>query len=492
MLKATLRCAVLLALVAFGMVVTSLPSFAEVQNVKVSGDITVRAFHREDLDLHQEKVEAQDEQDFIMQTTGINVGADLTENVSANIRIANERDWDLGPTAGTLAAAANSSDIDVSQSYITLKELFYAPLTLRIGTQPIVWGRGFILGSGLLPNVNGLGDDQNASISANEFTDFTAFDAIRATLDLGGVAGMPLAADLVYIKFDENSVAAQDDVRVFGLNVGTQFDSMSSELETYYVLQRDENTDVLGATISGATADQVGAGAVSTLGIRGSAKPADGAQVWAEAAYQFGDRTTDPHDLLPAGDSQQAWAFNLAGDYTLGDVATSPKIGAEWRFYSGKNVHGAVGGWDPVAPGYFTTALREFQSALGVAGFYANDQHCFAGGTSGTSNPCTNSSTNQHELALYGSLTPIEDLMIMPRFSWFWYDVGAWPQDKDGARGSKREGYVGMEWDTVVNYNYTDDVQFGFIYALFNPGSAYTDPFNSTAQELITSVSVKF
>src|SRR3989338_5235177 len=257
MLKATLRCAVLLALVAFGMAMTSVPSFAEVQNVKVGGDVTVRAFHRENLDLRQEKVEAQDEDDFIMQTTGVNVGADLTENVGANIRIANERDWDQ--TVG------EGSEIALSQAYITLKELFYAPLTLRIGTQPIVWGRGFIIGSGLLPNVNGIGDDRNAAITANEFTDFTAFDAIRATLDLGGVAGMPLTADAVYIQFDENTVTAQDDVRVFGLNVGTQFDSMGSELETYYVLQRDTNTDVLGATLSGATADQVGAGAVSTL-----------------------------------------------------------------------------------------------------------------------------------------------------------------------------------------------------------------------------------
>src|SRR3989338_1565225 len=94
MLKATLRCAVLLALVAFGMAMTSVPSFAEVQNVKVGGDVTVRAFHRESLDLRQEKVEAQDEDDFIMQTTGFNVCADLTENVAANISITNERDWD--------------------------------------------------------------------------------------------------------------------------------------------------------------------------------------------------------------------------------------------------------------------------------------------------------------------------------------------------------------------------------------------------------------
>ena len=49
-----------------------------------------------------------------------------------------------------------------------------------------------------------------------------------------------------------------------------------------------------------------------------------------------------------------------------------------------------------------------------------------------------------------------------------------------------------MEWDTVVTYNYTDDVQFGVIYGLFLPGSVYRSPTDAAAQELITSVSVKF
>ena len=495
MLKATLRSAVLLALVALGMVVTSLPSFAEVQNVKVGGDVTVRAFHRENLDLRQEDDGAEflgvaptldDEDDFIMQTTAVNIGADLTENVAANIRITNERDWD-----STGSTTENRTDIDLSQAYITLKELFYAPLTLRVGTQPISWGRGFILGSNLLPGILGIGDDRNAAITANEFTDFTAFDAIRATFDLSGVAGMPVTLDAVYIKSDENTAGIPDDVNIIGFNLGTRADSMNAEFETYYVNERDRNEDVLGAARAGGRTENEGS--VNTLGVRGSAKPAEGIQTWAELAYQFGRRNPDPSDLLVGGDAQQAWAANLAADYTFADVASSPKVGVEWRFYSGKDVQGAVGGWDPVAPGYFTTALREFQTSASIAGFYPNDQTCVAGGTSGTTIPCTSAATNQHEIGLYSSFTPIEDLLVAPRLSWFWHDVGAIPSSNAGVRASsKRESYVGMEWDTVVNYSYTDDVQLGLIYALFAPGSVYVNPFKSTAQELITSVSVKF
>ena len=235
MVKATLRGAVLLGLVSIGMLITSMPSFAEVQNVRVSGDITIRAFHRENLDLHADTATATqstevgsaaalnttaalDNDNFIMSTVGINIGADLTENVSAFIRLASERDWNNTTNTG-------AGDFDLSQAYITLKELFYSPLTLRIGQQPIVWGRGFILGSGLLGNIINNGDDRNASLSANEYTDFTAFDAIRATLDLSGFSGnMPLTADYVYIKVDESLVSEGDDITINGVNLSTSFD----------------------------------------------------------------------------------------------------------------------------------------------------------------------------------------------------------------------------------------------------------------------------
>lgn len=458
MVKATLQGAVLLGLLAW-----SVPSFAEVQNVKVGGDVTVRAFHRENLDLRDEGISPTrglDREDFIMQTIGLNIGADLTENVSTSLRLANERDWDQ--TVG------EATEIALSQAYVTIKDLLYSPVTVRVGTQPIVWGRGFVLGSGLLPNINYGGDDRNSAITANEFTDFTAFDAIRATLDLSGVAdlGMPLTADYVYIKLDENSVLAADDVNIQGFNLGTRLDAANAELEAYYLNMRDRNS---------ATPTNDNHGSLSTIGFRGSAQPVEGASLYTELAYQFGRRVVDPSGVLVTGDSQQGWAFNLGADYTLDAVAT-PTIGGEWRYYSGKDVDAAVGGWRPVAPGYFRNALRDFQTQSTVVGFYPTDQ---AGVTSG--------STNQHELAIYGSLKPIEDLTVAPRLAWFVLDVGAIP-----TAGSKRESFVGTEWDTVVTYDYTDDVQLGVIYALFSPGSTFRDPSDDTAQELITSVSVKF
>jgi len=493
-LKATLRCAVLLALVAIGMLATSMPSFAEVQNIKVGGDITVRAFHRENLDLNQNAREGspaagdlEDEDDFIQQTTALNVGADLTENVSAFVRITNERTYGLLSSSTTAA----DGDFDISQGYVKLKELFYTPLTATIGTQPITWGRGFVVGSNLITSIIGAADDRHASLAANEFTDFTAFDAIRLQADFGGTAAMdmPLTIDGIYVKNNERIAGSPDDETTMGLNIGTRLDAANSEFETYFLNRRDKSQ----ATTSNAIKDT----SVTTFGVRGSAKPTEGTYVYGELGYQWGTRDADPDTTeqaagaaLAAGDAHQAWAANLGADHTFTDISMTPKLGGEWIFFSGKDIDGAANGWDPMLRGYFTTAIREFQTADGVGGFYATNQRNVTGGAS-----------NQHQLSLYGSFNPIEDLTVSPRLSWFILHAGAIPCAGVAGCDGKRKHHAGTEWDTVVNYAYTEDVSFGMIYALFWPGNTFRTAVgggaasrggDSTAQELITSVSVKF
>ena len=469
--KATLRSAVLLGLLAL-----SAPSFAEVQNVKVGGDITERAFIRSNLDLHQEGTGGTNRLDgdnFFTSTVGLNVGADLTENVSTFVRLTNERDWNLdGNTGGgDGATAASSRDFALSQGYISLKELFYSPLTLKGGKQPIRWGRGFVLGSSLIPGILTRGDDLHGSLTPNEFTDFTAFDAVRATLDLSHFS-LPLSVDYVYIKINENNPGAPDDVNMQGVNISSHFDAWNSEAETYFL----NKTDKSGAcTIVGSCTDQNGS--VSTIGIRGSTQPVEGSLLYGELGYQFGTRGVDPMGVLVPGDRQQAWAFDIGAEYTLTSVAMTPKLGAEWIYWSGKSVgNNAAAGWDPMARGYYTTALREFQTANGTA-FYGTDQ---ANDTS--------AATNESQFGFYGSLKPIQDLTAASRLSFFFLPVSVITIPGS----SESTGYAGAEWDTNIVYNYTDDVQLGLLYAVFAPGNIYRTPNDSTAQELVSTVSVKF
>jgi len=505
MVKATLRSAVLLGLLAF-----SAPSYAEVQNVKVGGEVTVTGFHRKSLRLSEDVFNSSAAQpalattgqvtgaapqtgssgsSFLQQLTAINVGADLTENVSTQVRVINQRVWGalddnaVDSTSSGSATNDHGNAVELSLANITLKELFYSPLTVRIGRQPLWFGRGLIIGSRIHQ-----GDvDPSNALAADEFSDLAAgFDAIRGTLDLAGVAGMPLTLDTVYAKVTEDDVSvvttgldsSHDDTNLFGFNLGTKFDSMNGEAETYYWNKSNRSITVVNV-------DKVPDS--NTLGFRGSVSPADGASVYGELAYQWGHAITSgiTYDAEgAAGDAYTAWAANLGTDWTLKDAMWSPTVGAEWIFFTGRQINGSgSAGWEPVFHGYFPDRLRSTQTA----GFYLPAQ---SGATvGGTFNAITNSYTNQHTLALHGTVMPIEDLAVDNRYSWFVADEGIKPTTTPG---TKREHYFGSEWDMNATYNYTDDVQLGAALSVYWPGSVFRSPYDDISSQLLTSVSVKF
>ena len=214
--------------------------------------------------------------------------------------------------------------------------------------------------------------------------------------------------------------------------------------------------------------------------------PAEGLSFWGELAYQWGQRAADPDVTTlvaaPLGSPFHAWATNWGLEYTLADVAMTPKVGAEWIFWSGHDSDGAIAGWDPIARSYFTTALREFQTAS-ASGFY---------GTSQATD--TSAATNENQISFWGGLNPVEDLSATSRLTFFWQHVGSVPANAAGtAKGDgERKSYAGAEWDNQLVYNYTDDVQLGVLWGIFFPGSIYHAGLDSTAQELVSTVSVKF
>jgi len=207
---------VLICVMAIAVALT-IPAYAEVQNIKVSGDMALRSIIRDDYDLDENNtdVDGDNAETFFMQSVGLNVDADLTDNVEASVRLVNQRDWDNN------SSGANDFDVDLDLAYVTLKEMLYEPLTLKVGRQDLWFGRGFIIGANV--------QDFNGAIGANEYTETTAFDAIRATLDYA-----PWTVDLVYSKIDENNTPRADDVNLYGVNAGYVFDTMNGEAEAYY------------------------------------------------------------------------------------------------------------------------------------------------------------------------------------------------------------------------------------------------------------------
>ena len=467
----------LIGIICVSMLILALaiPAYAETQNVKVSGDITIRGVYRDQFDLNKADNEP-DSDNFAMSTVELQIDADLTDNVSTCIRLVNQRNWGDSDYphqsqyyngAYELYWKSRLVEVGVDLAYVTLKEMIFEPLTLTIGRQDIWFGRGFIIAvnqvdpgfigtsvvGGVVLKPTGGNADQRA-IGSPELTAYNSFDAVRATIDFEKYA--PFVVDLVYAKIDEGMIGPEDDVDLYGVNAGYTFDVYNAEAEAYYWLKF--NDEVANPYIGDADY-------IHVIGTRGSFQPVPEWVFAGELAYQFGhnNSTVTQQDER----YRSAWAADVVADY-LGwvDYAWSPKVGAEYIFYSGDNDTGIVNsrqtggtdqGWDPMFTIGAPMAIRPW---LGT--YYMTDRHP-AGADCGV--------TNQHMIILSGSIQPLDDLTFEARGAGYWFDQQ--PDALVYATANADGSYIGSELNLITTYDYTEDVTFSLLNAWFFPGDHY-------------------
>jgi hypothetical protein len=450
------------------MVLIAVPAFAEVQNVKVSGDLSARWILRAayDLDKNDTGSYGNDTDDYLMSTAEVQVDADLTDNVSTVVRLANQRDWGY-PASLRGGSSTTSLDVIVDLANVTLKELVYSPLTVTIGRQDLWFGKGFIVGAQQR--------DPKASITADEYTVINSFDAIKATLDFD-----PWKIDGIYSVIEENTVAKADDVWLAGVNVGYKFDSYSGEAEAYAFYKKDRSRV---AYVNGATTAACEPNLVSTYGIRGSFEPIANAVVAAEGALQYGRYSTYAGEAR----KRKASALDISGDYNFKEVKWTPKVGLEYIYYSGEEQTTVAEGsgnayesWDPMYRGKFDSAIREFQNV-----YYATALRS----TTAATNSLDNDSgvTNEHQFFVIGTMKPIDNLTIDGRYGWFRFD-----QAPELTGQSSRSKDIGTELDLSLTYAYTEDVSFGLLAAWFFPGKYWLSGQDDTASDIVGTVTVAF
>lgn len=451
---------------------------AETQSIKVSGDLTMRAFARGDYDLWSSSDQASDTisskwSTFFTSTAEVQVDADLTDNVAAVVRLVNQRVWGDnqyhfpdGAAYGTNRVRDNSFDVSMDLAYIELKEFMYSPLTLRIGRQNLWFGRGFIVGNSLM-------DPQDSGIP-REYTAINSFDAVRGTLDLD-----PWTIDMVYAKIAENNLLSDDDVNLMGLNVGYLFDVYNAEAEAYYWWNRDRNPDPqFGSKSNNDT---------HVFGARGSFDPIEDWTIALEGAYQTGQSMNPMSATQDGRRTRSAWAMNAMVEcrYFQEDFAWKPVMAAEWIYYSGESDLADQGpddsshykGWNPLYRGKFDTAIREFQGWM-----YGNQ--------SGS----TPSYTNQHQILVSGTVEPTDSLQLKAVYANFWTDRPV--------NSAVSKSHIGQEVDVQLLWDYTEDVQFGLLAAWFFPGKHLDDMAkaqgsgperaNATATSIVGTVSLSF
>ncbi len=465
-------------------------AFAETQNVKVSGSIDAYSFYRSNFDLVKNNdasvvpvgatvpaqshgnggdsvassaIQRSDADSFFFTITQMEVSADLTDKVSTVINLINQRDWNAetvdntsSTAANTAISSANEFDIELDLAYVQMKEIFYSPLTLTIGRQDLLFGRGFVVGWNP-QNPQGL-------IQPVEFTQVQSFDAIRATLDFN-----PWTLDFVYSKILAGAPNPQDDKDLYIANVNYKFAEYNAVAEAYYVGEFDRNA--LRSTTAGTKDNET-----DTIGGRVQFDPISQITLGGELAYQFGDyRAT----VSAPNRDRQAWAADIFGTYRW-DNTWKPEATLEYVHFSGESdlgagATGSYGAWNSLYRGRFWTAYGDFREFVYATGD-AVDQ------------PAT---TNQDLIQVKGALKPLEDLLLEASFTYFWT-----PETVHSTPGvqssSTRNKDIGWEIDLQATYDYTEDVSFGLLAGWFVPGNFYQSPDDATAVDLVSSVKVSF
>ncbi|MCX5714166.1 MAG: alginate export family protein [Candidatus Omnitrophica bacterium] len=456
----------------------TIAAYAEVQNVKVSGDITVQGVARNNLTLSQRRTPA-DEVEFgrkiragLIQTR-VKVEADLTDNVMATVRLLSERVLQT-------SESSTSTDIDIDLAYVTLKEFLYSPLSLTIGRQELRYGNGFIIGD---PDTNAIcaGHSTTAATagtilpkSMDDLSLRKSIDAIKAVLNYD-----PLVIDLVWSKISEGSVDAFDDSTLYGINAGyTVNKDLNAEAYTW-ARKRDPG---LTGVVSMKSENLFTSGAKATFtGIKNLS-------LGLEGAFQYGEHlvntTLYPNENTTSNVVKKvnAYALQAIGNYAMSDKKFKPLIGGSYTYLSGekyKSSNGTWHGWDSMSEDQASGTL--FNKILG----YSNAQL----------------------FNVNGSIAPIQDVRVGLSYYYLMLNK-VFPSDGmislaavnlSGVNGDPTYAMkggtksLGQEIDLGVTYDYTSDVQFGLNAGAFIPGAAFNkDQNKDTAKQVIGSMKVTF
>ncbi|MGD9014785.1 MAG: alginate export family protein [Candidatus Omnitrophota bacterium] len=485
-------------------------AYAETQNIKVSGDILLRGIARNNFTLVEEETlagtpysRAKHKVKGLTSTARVRVDADLTDDVSATIRLLNERSWgrenymhdtDLLGRQGD--AAAGNAEVTIDLAYITLKEFLYSPLTVIAGRQELRYGNALLIG------------DSDTNLYADEFgvpmdlSSRKSFDAVRGILDYD-----PLTIDLIYAKIDEHELWWYDptlnafwiggmnvdseniDQDLYGVYAHYDLAERNAFVEGYYLLKQDKVTvhDPYGwGYPDGNAANDGGPGKdiVNTVGILIGGEIIENLTGSVEYARQFGKKSYLLHPFLPLTQRGDLSAFAVQAnlDYVFGDMETTPSIGVGYTYLSGDDMlwTGKQRTWEPM---FEDQTPNSIVNAL----FY---------------------NTNCEAWHLRGAMKPREDMTVSAVLGWYRLNEGMNTSAVDGpgifspygaykiayASGGSKD--LGMAVDLDFTYDYTEDVQLGLHWGYFDPGDAFDyEPASydiEEATELIGSMKVTF
>lgn len=441
----------LIAVVAFAFVLAlTCAAYAEVQNVKIGGDISIMGFSRHGFNFEQDEQALSSKSDAtgLAEIANIKIDADLTDAVAATIVVRNERIW--GATGTRTVTDTNGDDVTITNqdsdldtylaaAFVTLKEFMGQPITVKVGQM------GFKLGSGLLiadPNTNQISNGP-FNYALADLCPRKAFTGAVGIFDLA-----PVTITAGALKVSEGSVLINsDDVNAYVVNAAFDLKEVGLEsgvAEVYDVLRSAKRTS------SNTEATQV-----NNIGVRVQAGLVENLTAGGEFVYQAqkGIRT----DRKSSTDS----ALLLNANFVMPDVVMAPSIGLDFTRLS-QNWHVMFEGMTPA----------DIANVI----FPNTNVQCI-GATLG--------------------LKPMTDVGVTVRYANLKAVHGVDTFDSNWANGDAYEldagqKALGNELDIHLAYDYTEDVQFGLNGGYFVPGKAFDRNNRKAASQVIGSMKVTF
>jgi len=426
-------------------------TFAAVESIKVSGDINSEAVTR---DLAFGGTADNDDQ-YLFTQVRVRLDADLTEGVSAVIRLLNERVW------GEEDVYTDDTTLALNLAYVELKEFLYDPLTLVVGRQDLRYGNALIIGD----------SDTNryvvtTSTSNPIFADLSmrkSFDAVRGILDFA-----PWTIDLIFAKVEENTANRNDDVTIVGANAAYDWSSYNGVTEAYFYSVN--NSPVSANLISAVDSKDK----VYVLGGRGQADLNDNLTLGLEGAWQFGD-----YQVTANSDHRHlnAFAVQAMTEYRLLD-AKNTKLGLNYTYLSGDNAEGsdsAFNGWNP---------LFEDQSPGEVINILFDN-------------------TNMQYWQLSASTMPREDVTVGVDYIYARLAQDSTSTAIGNTSSTASDNFsdisvnagdkeIGHEIDLYGIYDYTEDVQLKLTGGWLIPGNLFADANDNVGYSLRAGMNVSF
>ncbi len=452
------------ALVALGGLTSK--TFADVQNIRISGDIRIRGYYLNGEDFDAVTGHDGSDASFISQRTRVSVEADLEDHVLVVVTLQSEGTWGsdnaTSDSSGAGTAGGSSSDaisrgwdLGVAEAYVQFNELFYTPATLKLGRQYLHYGRGLILSS-----------------TEQEYN----YDAARLVLDY-----YPLTIDLVGAELVNNQAFGGLSSHL-GANdllfVNTRYelsDSAIKDVELYFGWVSQSHSGLGGPNTGPFATGRVPPTAAGSspllVGLRSDMNLTEGLQTWIEGGYEFGG------DGTANGDTISAFLFNLGGRFTFKDVQWAPVFNATYTFATGGgkgNSDGSFRPWFDYVDGYNGYV---FMPAL-------TDIHIFNVGAS--VKPYENTTLSLQAYYYYRADT---DGITGSNGNVDW-GGSTWSTLPSGTASGRD---LGAEIDGILGYDYSKDVRLQLVYGVFVPGGAYTDfGISRCVNEVRGEVNVKF